>query len=405
MGGFTFYNLLNIGSGVKDLSDKYIPTVNEATLVDQNWRKLTEVTRSYDFTSNPYFDEVFQDYYDQMIVALDNLIEIEIGEERVENFKELREEMQEFSSMYDEYRQHQQEVAGERKAMRDAGESLATFGEEYRYNNRYQRIIREALGLWGQVQATDFSREAVDLEDEREKAVALQDEIAGMSFPGQLEESLNDFSDASVSFIDAYQEARLSEVERFELAKSIYWDVQSIADMGQGEIKAMGNQSARIVEKVQNLVVFALIILLLLGIALAMYLPKSIADPILKGVGLAEKVSAGNLSVRFDTDRKDEVGRLGMALDNMVKNLRVIISDITEGTKEMVEASSSLMKESSELAEGASEQASAAEEVSSSMEEMHANIQQNTENANQTESIAQKAATDMNESNKISEQA
>ncbi|MFW5753436.1 MAG: methyl-accepting chemotaxis protein, partial [Marinilabiliaceae bacterium] len=299
MGGFTFYNLLNIGSGVKDLSEKYIPTVNEATLVDQNWRKLTEVTRSYDFTSNPYFDEVFQNFYDQMMVALDNPIEIDIGEERAENFEALREEMQEFSSIYDEYRQHQQEAAGQRRTMRNAGESLAALGEEYRYNNGYQRIIREALGLWGQIQAADNSREAVALDDEREQAVALQDEIAGMSFPGQLEESLNDFSDASVSFIDAYQEARLSEVKRFELAKSIYWDVQSIADMGQGEIRAVGNQSARIVDRVQNLVIFALIILLLLGTALAMYLPKSIADPILRGVGLAEKVSAGDLSVRF----------------------------------------------------------------------------------------------------------
>jgi len=405
MGGFTYYNLLNIGSGVKDLSDKYIPTVNEATLVDQNWRKLTEITRSYDFTSNPYFDEIFQNYYDQMMVALDNLIEIEIDENSLKNCKALRGKMQEFSSIYDDYRRHQQEASGQRKAMRDAGESLAALGEEYRYNNRYQRIIREALGLWGQIQAADYSREAVALDDEREQAANLQDKIAGMTFRGQLDERLNDFSDASVSFIDAYQDARLSEVKRFELAKSIYWDVQAIADMGQGEIKAMGNQSVRIVENVQNLVIVALIILLLLGIALAMYLPKSIADPILRGVGLAEKVSAGDLSVRFDTDRKDEVGRLGVALDNMVKNLRVIISDITEGTKEMVEASSSLMKESSELAEGASEQASAAEEVSSSMEEMHANIQQNTDNANQTESIAQKAATDMNESNKISEQA
>ncbi|MGM0375621.1 MAG: methyl-accepting chemotaxis protein [Bacteroidota bacterium] len=405
MGGFTFYNLLNIGSGVKDLSDKYIPTVNEATLVDQNWRKLTEVTRSYDFTSNPYFDEVFQDYYDQMMVALDNLIEIEIGEDRVENFKELREEMQEFSSIYEEYRQYQEDAADQRKTMRDAGQSLADLGEEYSYNNRYQQIIREALGLWGQIQAADYSREAVALDDEKEQAVALQNEIDGMTFPAPMDESLNEFSDAAVSFIDSYQEARLSEVKRFELAKSIFWDVQSIADMGQGEIKSMGNQSARIVENVQNLVVFALIILLLLGMAFALYLPKSIADPILQGVGLAEKVSAGDLSVRFDTERKDEVGRLGVALDNMVKNLRVIISDITQGTKEMVEASSSLMQESSELAEGASEQASAAEEVSSSMEEMHANIQQNTENANQTESIAKKAATDMNESNKISEQA
>ncbi|MFO7999677.1 MAG: methyl-accepting chemotaxis protein [Marinilabilia sp.] len=404
MGGFTYYNLLNIGEGVNDLSDKYIPTVNESNLVDQNWRKLTEVTRSYDFTSDPYYHKVFDSYYEQMMVALDNLIQIEIGESRAEEFENLKGRLEEYASMYEEYQVLQSQAAVEREAMREAGTALTEAGERYN-NNTSQRLIREALSIWGQIQAKDYNREAVAMDDQREQVSELQDDVAQVYLPADLEETLEEFSSSAASFIDDFQEARLAEVSRFELGKDIFWDVRAIADTGQGDIKAMGNQSDRIVDNVQRLVIFAVLILLLLGIALALFLPKSIADPILQGIGLAERVSSGDLSVQFDTKRKDEVGRLSVALDNMVKNLRVIISDITEGTKEMVEASSSLMKESSELAEGASEQASAAEEVSSSMEEMHANIQQNTDNARQTESIAQKAATDMNESNKISEEA
>ncbi|PWD98081.1 methyl-accepting chemotaxis protein [Marinilabilia rubra] len=406
MGGFTLYSLINIGKGVKDLSGKYIPTVNEASLVDQNWRRLTEVTRSYDFTSNPFFNQVFDRYYDQMMVALNNLIELEEGEEeRNEAFQALKTKMEAYASKYKDYQAEQEQASNQRKEMAHYGQALAGTGESYRGNTRYQRIIRRALGIWGSIQSKDYAREAIamgeDLEDSRE----LQEDISVVYLPSQLESDLNGFLNSAVSFISYYQNARLSEVKRFELGKEILWEVRAIADMGQGDIKGMGNQSARIVDNVQNLVIIALVILLLLGLALSLYLPGSIANPILRGVGLAEKVSAGNLSVRFDTDRKDEVGRLSVALDNMVKNLRVIISDITEGTQEMVEASSSLTRESTELAEGANEQASAAEEVSSSMEEMYANIQQNTDNAKETVGIAKKAATDMNESNDISERA
>ncbi|MDI3521179.1 MAG: methyl-accepting chemotaxis protein [Anaerophaga sp.] len=405
MGGFTLYSLFDIGKGVKDLSEKYIPTVNEASLVDQNWRRLTEVTRSYDFTSIPYFHVVFDRYYDQMMVALNNLIEIEGEGPRSEIFNSLKAEMERYASKYDDYQSFQSTAANYRELMRSLGEALADAADDYRGNITYQRIINEALGIWGKIQAKDYSREAVALDEELEALDVLSRRVSSVYLPADLKQTMQSFIASANSFIDSYQNARIAEVQRFEMAKSIMWDVRSISDMGQGDIKAMGNQSARIVDNVQQLIIFALILLLLMGLGLALYLPGSIANPILEGIGLAEKVSAGNLSVRFDTDRKDEVGRLSIALNNMVNNLRTIISDIRNGAKEMVEASSSLMRESTELAEGANEQASAAEEVSSSMEEMYANIQQNTDNAKETEGIAQKAAKDMNESNQISEKA
>ena len=405
MGGFTLYSLFEIGSGVNDLSDKYIPTVNEASLVDQNWRKLTEVTRSYDFSSEPYFDVLFERYYAQMIVALDNLVEIEAGGERNDSFQELKQKMQNYSSAYEDYSAAQSKAAAQRVQMREAGNQMVELSGNYQYNNRYQQLLNRALGLWGQIQSKDLSREAVALDKELTETRELLGNLGGVYLPEALSQSLNNFVSSAISFIEYYQEARYSEVKRFELGKEIMWDVRAIADMGQGDIKGMGNQSARIVDNIQGLVIVALIVLILIGLVFALFLPGSIANPILQGINLAEKVSAGNLSVRFDTRRKDEVGRLAVALDNMVKNLRVIISDISEGTREMVEASSALTRESTELAEGASEQASAAEEVSSSMEEMHANIQQNTDNARQTEGIARKAAEDMNSSNEITEKA
>ncbi|SFE95753.1 HAMP domain-containing methyl-accepting chemotaxis protein [Thermophagus xiamenensis] len=405
MGSITFYNLLTIGKGVKDLSQKYIPTVNETSLIDQNWRRLTEVTRSYDFSSNPYFHIVFDRYYNQMLVALNDLIELGGDSNRVEIFDQLKTEMEEYNGLYKSYQALQAQTDDYRKELRKAGEALTLLGEDYQGNLTYQRYIRQALAIWAKIQAKDYAREAVAMDAELQELQNFKNKISSLYLASTVKDALNSFCSIAELFVNNYQEARIAEVKRFEKAKDIMWDVRSISDMGQGDIIAMGNQSARIVDSVQRTVILALIVLLLLGFILSYYLPGSIANPILRGIGLAEKISQGNLSVRFETDRKDEVGRLNIALDNMVKNLRSVILNIRAGAKEMVEASSSLMKESSDLAEGASEQASAAEEVSSSMEEMYANIQQNSENARQTESIAQKAAKDMNHSNQLSEKA
>ena len=170
----------------------------------------------------------------------------------------------------------------------------------------------------------------------------------------------------------------------------------------------------------------------LISIILAIVITRAITIPINKSVEFADKVADGNLNVELKVVQKDEIGKLGyamqrmvesfrygakiaieiskgnlaidvnkevqggrgdlaVALQKMIDNLRGIVANIITGGNSISSASEQLSSTSQELSQGSSEQASSAEEVSSSMEEMVANIEQNTENAQQTEKIASAA--------------
>ena len=111
--------------------------------------------------------------------------------------------------------------------------------------------------------------------------------------------------------------------------------------------------------------------------------------------GIAEEIAKGNLTLRFDAQRK-RIGIYG-AIVELTEQLKSIISQIVEGAENVTSASLQMSATSQGMSQGTQEQAASAEQISASMEQMTSNIQQNTDNAQQTEKIAIKAADDMRE--------
>ncbi|HEY4789524.1 MAG TPA: methyl-accepting chemotaxis protein, partial [Bacteroidales bacterium] len=84
----------------------------------------------------------------------------------------------------------------------------------------------------------------------------------------------------------------------------------------------------------------------------------------------------------------------------MVKAIAATINEFKISIENVVAASQAMQSVAVQLSEGSTEQAASTEEVSSSMEEMVSNINQNSDNATQTEKIAMRASSDIEESNK-----
>lgn len=145
---------------------------------------------------------------------------------------------------------------------------------------------------------------------------------------------------------------------------------------------------------------FGMIFVLLMGmggaVLLSLLITRGITGGLLKGIGFATEVASGNLVAKVEDgllQRKDEIGDLSRSLEQMVHQIRDIVTDILGGADNIAAASQQMSSTSQQMSQGASEQASSAEEVSSSMEEMAANIQQNTDNALETEKIALQAVS------------
>jgi methyl-accepting chemotaxis protein len=109
-------------------------------------------------------------------------------------------------------------------------------------------------------------------------------------------------------------------------------------------------------------------------------------------VNVAEKLADGDLTARVEV--RSEKDTLGKSLEVMVDKLNSIVMDVKTSAANVASGSQQMSSTSEQMSQGATEQASAAEEASSSMEEMSSNIRQNADNSNQTEKIAQKAASD-----------
>jgi methyl-accepting chemotaxis protein len=112
----------------------------------------------------------------------------------------------------------------------------------------------------------------------------------------------------------------------------------------------------------------------------------------------AEEISNGNLTVKLQA--RSEKDKLMQALIAMVSALTRTVADIRAIAGEVESASQAISTASVQVSKGASAQAASAEEASSSMEEMVSNIKQNADNAQTTDKIANKSASDAQQSGK-----
>jgi len=124
---------------------------------------------------------------------------------------------------------------------------------------------------------------------------------------------------------------------------------------------------------------------------------KSLVQPVQQAMTFVQRVANGDLSATLQLNRRDEVGTLLNAVNQMVVKLREVASAVKGASENVTAGSQQLSAGSEQLSQGASEQASTAEEVSSTMEQIAANIRQNAENALQTEKIAVQAAAEAQE--------
>jgi len=94
---------------------------------------------------------------------------------------------------------------------------------------------------------------------------------------------------------------------------------------------------------------------LVLGVILGVLIKRAIANPLVDIAGKSALVAEGDLSQNFALDRKDELGSLSAALDQMVVNLRSRISEAEQKSREA--------GEQSEKARQAMQEAHAAQEI------------------------------------------
>ncbi|MBE3025263.1 hypothetical protein GQ37_003270 [Janthinobacterium sp. BJB1] len=127
---------------------------------------------------------------------------------------------------------------------------------------------------------------------------------------------------------------------------------------------------------------------MLLGIACAYWITRSITRPITRAVQVAEAVSAGDLTSHIVVESGDETGQLMHALKNMNDKLVSIVGQVRSGTDSISTASSEIAAGNMDLSSRTEQQASSLEETASSMEELTSTVKLNADNARSANQLA-----------------
>jgi methyl-accepting chemotaxis protein len=112
-----------------------------------------------------------------------------------------------------------------------------------------------------------------------------------------------------------------------------------------------------------------------LGLLVALFLARLIAQPLVQ-LGIAtEQVSRGDLTVEIRSGSRDEIGWLEHLMRTMVKNLRQMVEQISAASHTVASSAVEISANAKLITSGAQRQAQAVEQTSKSMEQMAASIQ------------------------------
>ena len=150
-------------------------------------------------------------------------------------------------------------------------------------------------------------------------------------------------------------------------------------------------------ERVYNtaLIVLAVsgVLAVLIAIAAAVWIIRSIQRPLRSAVDVADRVSDGDLTAHIHVHSKDELGMLLASLQRMQSSLVQTVQTVRSGAEGVASASSQIAMGNTDLSSRTEEQASALEQTAASMEELGSTVRQNADNARQANQLALSAST------------
>jgi methyl-accepting chemotaxis protein len=445
LGTLAVVNMMRSASMADNLAAKYVPATQVANNIERNALQTMYAMRAYAFTQEQqYWQDMQQQLTElkreiadaQRLATAQNLDYLRqqagVAEQSLRTYENLANQTREVNTTLERLVGEMDQNAGAfldntnefvddehqllRNAIRDGstGRALADMEEKIRVGNIILDKGNDLRVRNYRAQSTrdpDYLQRAINeftIAAEIRRLRELTSRAVDLEWINNMEGSANNYHRAMTAYLEGWVERERLNEQRNEAAAAL---VAAANETAEYELNYTSNASVDIDNTLASsslIVIVGLVIAIIIALSFAVIITRNIVSGITRGVGLAQVIADGDLTQDVETEymeRKDEIGMLARALQNMVNKLKEVISSVVTGSDNIASASQQMSSTAQEMSQGGTEQASSAEEVSSSMEEMAANIQQNTDNARQTEKIARQAETGIVESSKASEQA
>jgi len=130
---------------------------------------------------------------------------------------------------------------------------------------------------------------------------------------------------------------------------------------------------------------------LLVGLIASMLITRLIVKPLRSVIGIAQRIAAGDLSGQIEVSRRDEIGQLMLAMQQMGAGLSGIVSGLQAGIEQLAGSAHSLSAVTEQTNREVSSQQEETEQVSTAMNQMTATVHDVARNAEEAALAAQSA--------------
>ena len=137
------------------------------------------------------------------------------------------------------------------------------------------------------------------------------------------------------------------------------------------------------------------------------YMHSYIQKPLNKLTDNLDSMASGNLVIQIDSkakNRKDEVGRISVAMDLMARNLFNIVTNLKQAADRVSNNSEMISEKAIDVSNGVTYQAASIEEIAASIEEMNSSMQLNADNADNANKFVRTANIEISQGDKFTTQ-
>ena len=203
------------------------------------------------------------------------------------------------------------------------------------------------------------------------------------------------------SYVSSVEQQKVAKEEMYATGVEVMAIIQ----------EAQGVQQQRIQEDMASAVqtmIIMVVLAIIAGVVMALFISRMISKQVSDMLDAANKIAAGDLTVKLDNRSSNELGQLSGAISSMVGNLSGLISkvqmnaakvastsqEIAASSEEMTAASGQISDVVNEISGGVQNQSSRATEVSNAMNDMSSSVQEIASNAqNAAQSATQASET------------
>lgn len=175
--------------------------------------------------------------------------------------------------------------------------------------------------------------------------------------------------------------------------KNYIGEVEAFITLQEQQMDGSYNSFMKSYSKTKTSMMIIFIVAILLSAFIGWIIIRSITEPLKKVIAFLGRVAEGDLSADFYEQRKDEMGLLIIAIQQMQEKMSAIVSHIRLSAEQISGGASEIMSGTHDLAARTEEQASSVEQTAASVEEFSVTISNTRNNTHAAADLSTKAQT------------